>query len=138
MVRLLLGLLKGAVIGAGVGYGAEQLGLGGGWGYLIYGAVGFLVGLLVGRPFWSHLLDKDPDATVWTSVVKGIVGVGIGVGLYALVSKVLPEPVITMAGDARSLTDWPFIFGGLVGALYGAFTELDDTPRPKRDETASK
>jgi hypothetical protein len=85
MVRLILGLLKGAIIGAALGLGAEQIGLEGGWGYVVYGLVGFAVGLFVGRPIWSHLLDKN--STIWTSVLKGFFGFGVGVGLYALAHR---------------------------------------------------
>ncbi len=133
MVRLLLGLLKGAVVGAALGFGAEQLGLGGGWGYLVYGLVGFVVGLVVGRPVWSHLLDKQ--STVWTAVLKGLFGFGVGAGLYALAHKVLGDPMLAVAGQARPLTGWTYVFGGIVGAIYGAWVELDDAP-PASDKPA--
>jgi hypothetical protein len=133
MVRLLLGIVKGAVVGGGVGYGAYALGLHGGWGYLVYGVIGFLVGLLVGRPVWSHMLDKS--STIWTSVLKGIFGFGIGVGLYALLHKVW-DPSLTLQGITHTLTDWTFLFGGAVGAIYGAFLELDDAPEPKKPGAA--
>jgi hypothetical protein len=129
MVRLILGLLKGAVIGAALGFGAEQIGLEGGWGYVIYGLVGFAVGLLVGRPIWSHLLDKG--STIWTSILKGLVGFGVGAGLYALTVKVLGNPILAINGDARPLTGWTYVFGGLVGAIYGAWIEFDDAPAKK-------
>jgi hypothetical protein len=131
MVRLLLGLIKGALIGGGLGFLAFQLGLGGGWGYVIYGLVGFAVGLVVGRPIWSHLLDKS--STVWTSVLKGLFGFGVGAGLYALAAKALGDPILALAGESRPLTAWTYLFGGLVGALYGAWVELDDAPAPKPD-----
>jgi hypothetical protein len=136
MVRLVLGLLKGAVIGAALGFGAEQIGLEGGWGYVLYGLVGFVVGLLVGRPFWSHLLDKG--STIWTSVLKGLVGFGVGAGLYALAHKALGDPAFALAGQApRQLTDWTYLFGGIVGGIYGAWVELDDAPA-KSEKDASK
>ena len=133
MVRLVLGLLKGAVIGAALGFAAEQIGLEGGWGYVLYGIVGFAVGLLVGRPIWSHLLDKS--STIWTSILKGIVGFGVGAGLYAIASRV--NPTLEINGVSHSLTAWTYIFGGLVGAIYGAWVELDDAPA-KKDADASK
>jgi hypothetical protein len=135
MVRLVLGLLKGAVIGAGLGFAAEQIGLDGGWGYVLYGLVGFLVGLLVGRPFWSHLFDKG--STVWTSVLKGLVGVGVGAGLYAVAHKLLGDPSLSFAGQTRPLTAWTYVFGGLVGAIYGGWVELDDAP-PKKEPPPAK
>jgi len=137
MVRLILGLLKGAVIGAALGFGAEQIGLDGGWGYVVYGLVGFVVGLLVGRPFWSHLLDKS--STVWTSVLKGLFGFGVGVGLYAIAHKAVGDPILSFAGETRPLTAWSYVFGGLVGAIYGAWVEIDDAPaKPDPDGKPSK
>src|SRR6187549_1156070 len=59
VLRLLIGLVKGAVVGGAVGYGAYYLGLGGAFHWITYGVIGALVGLLCGRPFWSHLLDKS-------------------------------------------------------------------------------
>lgn len=137
MVRLILGLLKGAVIGAALGFGAEQIGLGGGWGYILYGIIGFAVGMLVGRPIWSHLLDKS--STIWTGVLKGIFGFGVGAGLYALASKVpVLDPQLAIAGQTHNLTGWTYIFGGIVGAVYGAFIEIDDAPAAKKAEKAEK
>jgi hypothetical protein len=136
MVRLVLGLLKGAVIGAALGFAAEQIGLEGGWGYALYGLVGFAVGLLVGRPLWSHLFDKS--STIWTSILKGLVGFGVGAGLYAIAHKAIGDPMLALAGQSRPLTDWTYLFGGAVGAIYGAWVELDDAPAKKApdDETS--
>ena len=131
MVRLLLGVLKGAAIGAGLGFLVEQIGLAGVWGYMIYGVIAFTVGLVVGRPIWSHIMDRS--STVWTAVLKGLVGFGVGAGLYALASKALGDPSLTIAAEARPLTAWTYLFGGIVGALYGGWVEVDDAPPPKSD-----
>jgi hypothetical protein len=140
VLRLLLGLLKGLVIGGAVGYGAHYLGLSGVFHWITYGVIGALVGFLVGRPIWSHLFDKS--STMWTALIKGIVGYGVGVGLFALAAKVwggfdltLPAP-FAMGGaeETRILHDWQFVLGGAIGALYGAFVEVDDAPaRPAKD-----
>ena len=145
VLRLLLGFLKGLVIGGAVGYGAYYLGLGGVFHWITYGVIGALVGLLAGRPVWSHLFDKS--STMWTALLKGIVGYGVGVGLFALVAKVwggfdltLPEP-LALAGpeETRILHDWQFVLGAAIGALYGAFVEVDDAPaRSPRDAAAGK
>lgn len=128
-MRLILGLLKGAVIGGGLGYGAYAAGLGGGFNWVTYGLVGFVVGILVGRPIWSHLLDKS--STVWTPILKGVFGFGIGVGIYALVGKVWGTFDLSLMDQTRRAHDWPFVLGGAIGALYGAFVEVDDAPQPK-------
>lgn len=129
MVRWFLGIGKGAVLGAAAGYGAWRLGIVGGWGYLVYGAIGGIVGLLLGRPFWSHL--SDPQSTVVTSVLKAIVGFGVGAGLYALFRHVAPDPELSLFGQTAQLTELGPVFGAGVGALYGAWVELDDPP-PRR------
>lgn len=124
MVKLLVGLLKGAVIGGGVGYGAYAL-----WqstdfsnAWLTYGLIGALVGLFVGRPLWS--LIKDKNATSWIAILKGAFGFGVGCGLYALIAKAINPSAFMIGGyDAFS---WPPILGGAIGAVYGAFVELDD------------
>jgi len=129
MGRLFLGLFKGAAVGAALGFGADQIGLAGGWGYVVYGTIGCVVGLMVGRPIWSHLLDKS--STVWTSVLKGFMGFAIGAGLYALAHSLLRDPTVALAGQARPLTGWTYLFGGIVGAIYGAWVEIDDAPPPR-------
>lgn len=130
-MRLFLGLIKGLVIGSAVGFGAFKLGMHGGWNWIIYGVVGAMVGLLAGRPIWSHLADKN--STVIVAVLKGIVGAVIAVGLYALVAKVWGGidgiAIAPLAGDeTRNLYDWPFLLGGIIGGVYGAWVEIDDAP----------
>jgi hypothetical protein len=132
VLRLLIGLVKGAVVGGGVGYGAYCLGLGGAFHWITYGVVGALVGLLCGRPIWSHLLDKS--STTWTAILKGIFGFGVGVGLYAIVAKAWGGFDLAMMGESRLVQDWPFVLGGAIGALYGAFVEVDDKPAPGADK----
>ena len=129
MLRLVLGILKGGVIGGALGYAAEQLGLGAGWSWVVYGIVGAAVGFLVGRPFWSHLFDKK--STIWTSILKAMFGFGVGVGLWALGAKALGNPQIAVAGQSHALTAWQPVFGAIVGVLYGAWVELDDPPAKK-------
>ena len=122
MVKLVVGLLKGAVIGGAVGYGAYALANATGFsnGFLTYGAVGLLVGLLVGRPLWSLIRDKS--ATSWVGIIKALVGFGIGCGLYAIVAKAW-NPQMEIVGHPFQ---WSPYLGGLIGAVYGAFVELDD------------
>ena len=37
-------------------------------------------------------------------------------------------------GETRLVQDWPFVLGGAIGALYGAFVEVDDKPPPGADK----
>jgi hypothetical protein len=136
-VRLILGLLKGALIGGAVGAGAYALDLGGGFHWVTYGLVGAFVGLLVGRPFWVHLSDKS--STVVVSVLKAIVGYGVAVGIYALVAKVWGGFELTvMDYGTRNLYDWQPLLGAGIGALYGAWVEVDDTPAAEKAARAEK
>lgn len=123
-MRLLLGILKGAVVGGLIGLGAYQLDWGGGLHWVTYGVVGFMVGLLVGRPFWTHLRDKN--STVVIAVLKAIVGYGVAVGIYAVVAKAWGGFDISMGEETRRFHDWQHFFGAAVGALYGGFVEVDD------------
>ena len=123
MVKLLVGILKGAVIGAALGYGAHTLGQATGFGnpWLTFGLIGAIVGLFVGKPIWSLIRDKN--ATIWISVLKSAFGFGIGCGLYALVARAI-HPVVEISG--YNIFTWSPTLGGAIGALYGGFVELDD------------
>jgi len=136
VLRLVLGLIKGAVIGGGVGYGAYAAGLQGGWNWLTYGVVGALVGLLVGRPVWRHL--RDSKSTLWTPLLKGLFGFGVAAGLYALLANVWGGFDVNMGGGPVNVLSLNFAVGGAIGAVYGAFVELDDaesTAADKSDKT---
>ncbi len=127
MVKLLVGLLKGAAIGGAVGYGAFALenatGFSNGW--LTYGLVGALVGLFVGKPLWSLLKDKNTTNIV--AILKAAFGFGVGCGLYALLAKAwAPDPKLLEVGGYQLLTWMPSV-GAAIGGVYGAFVELDDS-----------
>ncbi len=92
--------------------------------WLSYGLVGAAVGLLVGKPFWAHLRAKG--GTIFTPILKTIFGYGIAVGIYALVAKVWGGFDLEIAEETRNVYDWQYIMAPAIGALYGAFVELDD------------
>lgn len=127
MVKLLLGLLKGVVLGGALGYGAYAAGLDGGLLWPVYGFVGALVGLVAGAPLWKLITDKN--ATSWVSVLKALFGFGVGCGLYALVAKVWGGFELTLdflEPKARLVQHWQPVFGAAVGGFLGAFFEIDD------------
>ena len=124
MIKLLVGILKGAVIGGALGYGVYALGeipvLGNPW--ILYGLIGAFVGLFVGRPIWSLIRDKN--ATTVIAILKSAFGFGIGCGLYALIVKAWgPELAVSTVPNVFA---WPPTLGGLIGAVYGGFVEIDD------------
>jgi hypothetical protein len=124
VIKLLVGILKGAVIGGALGYGAYALGdvpvLTNPW--VLYGLIGALVGLVVGRPIWS--LIKDQNATSWIAILKAAFGFGIGCGLYAIIAKAW-NPSLAIS-SIENVFAWPPTLGGAIGAVYGGFVELDD------------
>jgi hypothetical protein len=124
-LKLILGLLKGAIIGGAVGYGAYAAGLSGGFNWLTYGVIGAFVGLLVGKPLWVHL--RDENSTAVTPIIRAVFGYGVCVGLYALVAKAWGGFDLTLADETRNISNWTFILGGAIGAIFGAFVEVDDS-----------
>jgi hypothetical protein len=124
MGRVLLGLLKGGVVGALIGAGAFKLGIGGGFlGTVTYAIVGALTGILCGRPFWRQ-------DTVWTTALKGIFGAVVGGALYWGAGKLFGGVHVAFAAKLgvpdRPFVELPVLMGPLIGAAWGAFVELDD------------
>lgn len=126
MVKLLVGFLKGAVIGGAVGYGAYALAQATGFesAWLTYGVVGALVGLFVGRPLWSLIRDKD--ATTVVAILKAAFGFGVGCGLYALLAKAWHPGALSIGTLTKNVFEFQPVVGAAVGGVYGAFVELDD------------
>ncbi len=142
MVKLLVGLLKGAAIGGAVGYGAFALSQSTGFAnaWLTFGLIGALVGLFVGRPLWALLKDKNQTNII--AIIKAAFGFGVGCGLYALIAKAwAPDPSLLVVAD-YPLLYWPPTLGAAIGGVYGGFVELDDSigddgaaKKTKRDAT---
>jgi hypothetical protein len=127
VVKLLVGLLKGAVIGGAVGYGAFALEQSTGFSstWLTYGLIGALVGLFVGKPLWALLRDKNTTNII--AILKAAFGFGVGCGLYALLAKAWdPDPKL-LEVSGYSLLHWFPTVGAAIGGVYGAFVELDDS-----------
>jgi hypothetical protein len=127
VIKLVVGILKGAVIGCAVGYGALALAKVTGFDnpWLTYGVIGAIVGLIAGRSIWSLIRDKE--STSWVGILKAAFGFGIGCGLYALVSRVWnPTMNVTIADQSINVFTWQVTLGGAIGAVWGGFVELDD------------
>lgn len=129
--RLMLGLLKGLVLGAALG-GLVHFGLR--WpvtpglaGYLLAMGTGATAGVLAGRPPWRR--------EAWLEgALKAFVGLGFGLLLYWLASRFLSAPLpFDLLGTPRT-TPWihrPILYAPIVSMLYGALVELDNTPPAK-------
>ena len=118
-------MVKGLVIGGAIGAGAYELGMSGGWNWITYGVVGLFVGLLVGKPLWAQIMDKNSTTVV--GMLKAAFGWGVCVGLYAIVAKAWGGFDLTIADVTRPVWNWQPIMGAAVGAVYGGFVELDDS-----------
>jgi hypothetical protein len=126
-MRALLGLLKGGVVGAAVGYGAFKLGLGAGAsGYLVHGVVGFLVGIVCGKAIWRQ-------ETLVTPILKGLFGAAIGAGLFWVAGKALGGVRLPFTASLgmpdEPLSRLPALLAPVIGVLYGLFVEVDDGER---------
>ncbi len=135
MLRLVLGILKGAVVGAAVGLGAAKVGIGGGaLGYVVSGVVGALVGVVCGKAIWRQ-------ETLFTPLLKAIFGFGIGALLYLGAHKLLGGMHLALAtglgAPDRPLLEVPFLFGPLIGIIWGAFIEVDDSGSGKAGAKAA-
>jgi hypothetical protein len=124
MLRVVLGLLKGGLVGAGVGFVAWKLGIAAGAAALIaYGVVGAAAGLIAGRPPWKQ-------ETIWTSLLKAIVGFGVGVALFIGARKLLGGAHLAFAtglgAPDKPLVEIPFLLGPVIGAIWGILVEVDD------------
>src|SRR5260370_20401812 len=123
-MRVIIGLIKGAIVGGAVGFGLLHLGWTGGViAYLACALVGALVGVVAGRAPWKA-------ETIWTPVLKMIVGALIGVGLAALGLHFGPGSEVYVKPLNVGLEHVPFrsgpILAPIIGVLYGVFVEWDD------------
>ncbi len=130
-MRLISGLIKGpilgAILGGLVGFGFFKLGAGGGGflRWLTYGIVGAVAGFFCGKPVWRQ-------ATIWTPVIKAIFGFGVGIGLFALWTRALGDPVtipaiqeVGLAAPAKA-SSVPFVLGGIIGLVWGLLVGIDE------------
>jgi hypothetical protein len=123
-MRVIIGLVKGLIVGGAVGYGLLRLGwTSGALAYVACAIVGAVVGVVAGRAPWKA-------ETIWTPVLKMIVGACIGVGLAALGTHFGPDSEVYVKPLKTGLEHVPFrsgpILAPIIGVLYGVFVEWDD------------
>jgi hypothetical protein len=123
--RAFLGLFEGLVIGLGLAVLSAQLGLsapGGIMRALLAAGVGFLVGLVAGRPVWARAAKTE-------ALLKAGVGALVAAGLSLALGRWLTLPVnLTAYGLGAGAA------GGLaavslpaIACALALFFELDDT-----------
>jgi len=133
--RLLLGLLKGIVIGGAFGalvhfvFEAPHLVGDRGWAnWLLYPIVGAVSGALSGRAPWK------PGAWI-ASILKAVFGLAVGAGLFAL-GRFLP-PVALIGHEEVKLAFQPLFFAPMLATAYATLVELDDGGDQAEEEPAS-
>lgn len=124
--RLLIGMLKGLLIGGAVGaalhFGLGQTSIASALNYPLYGLVGALAGIFAGRPPWHE------GARVAT-ILKGVFGLLLGFGLYALAAAFLKGAFPIALPNVPATANFaqiPLVFAPSVAALYAALVEIDD------------
>jgi hypothetical protein len=128
--RLLLGLLKGLVIGGAIG-ALMHFALGvaiipaGALSYLFFGGVAAVAGVAAGQPPWRE--------GAWVgSVLKAIFGFAIGAGIYWAGQRFLNFPIGGIANLPAGATfaQAPLLFAPALAALFSMLIELDDGGEP--------
>lgn len=122
MGRAIFGLIKGLIVGGGIGFCLWKLNNPGGvLVYLCCGIVGAVVGLLCGRAPWRA-------ETIWTPILKVVFGLAVGAGLYALGHRFIPGGLaVSLQGvvDKLAFNSGAFL-APVIGGVYGLFVEVDD------------
>lgn len=144
--RLLIGIVKGLVVGGLLGFGLAKLGFAAPFAVVAYlaGALGgVLVGLIAGKPIWAR------DAKIEAGM-KAFVGALLGAGLmYAArrwLTIELPISLGALSGANTSLGEAATSAGTLggtaitslaaVAALIGGFYEADNDAPPEEGDKA--
>jgi hypothetical protein len=140
MGRVILGIIKGTLIGGVIGYAALRLGVTTGpLAYATYAALGFLVGLVCGKAVWRQ-------ETMWTPALKGLFGAAVCAGLYWGASKLLGGPLggvilalppqLGVSSD-RPVLEVPLLVAPALAIVYGVFVEVDDGERKAKTPPAA-
>ena len=92
---------------------------------MTYAVIGAAAGVVCGRPPWRQ-------DTFWTSLLKAIFGLLVGVGLYFLAHKLFGGAHAAFAAKLgvnpdAAIVDVPILLGPVIGAVWGILVELDDS-----------
>ncbi len=142
-VRLLLGLIKGLVLGGLVGYGLAAAGLGLPGALVAYGSaalVGVLAALFAGKPIWA----KGARIEVGMKAVAGaLLAPGLLWPVRHFLGMALPfdagalPGLEALAGQNPAIGLFAVTSLALVGAVLAGFYDLDNQPHKEAAEAKS-
>ena len=125
--RLLIGIVKGLVVGGLLGFALVKLGFAvpiAVVAYLAAALTGVIIGLIAGKPIWAK------DAKIEAGA-KAVVGALLGVGLMAAERTWLQVPLPTvglsaLVPEGATLSGFAMTSLALVAALLGGFYDADN------------
>jgi len=121
--RLLLGLIKGSLVGGLLAYalvaGLSVQVLSGGFAYAAVVLVGVLSALVAGRPIWAAGARIEV-------LLKSIAAALLGSGLLFLLNRYLSVQVDWGALGSGALAQLPYVLLPTVGVLLSLFFEVDN------------
>lgn len=126
--RLLIGIVKGLVIGGLLGFGLVKLGMalpGAVIAYLAAAVTGVVIGLVAGKPIWAK------DAKIEAGA-KAVVGALLGIGLMAAARHWLTMPLpisldaLVPAGTELTIGGFAMTSLAAIAALLGGFYDADN------------
>lgn len=115
---LVKGLLLGAAVGAGVAFGLHwSTPAGGALAYLLAIGTAGTAGIFAGRAPWK-------DGAWIEAALKGLVGAGVGGGLYWLVARYTPA-LGDVPGAGVAWAAFAPVYLAAIAGVFGAVVELD-------------
>ncbi len=131
-VGLVIGALLGAIVAAGLIKGLGIVTFGMLFALLAAAVTGTLVGLVAGKPIWATNAKIEAGLKAGAGALLAMLGV-------FLVRKFLGTSVdlTSFGAGAGALGVLPATSLPLVGAVLGAFFELDNTPAPEAKKGAA-
>jgi hypothetical protein len=124
--RLLIGIVKGLIVGSLLGFGLVKLGMAlpiALVAYLAAAVTGVVIGLVAGKPIWAK------DAKIEAGM-KAAVGALLGVGLMAAARNWLTMPLPFSLGpltpDGATIGDFSMTSLAAIAALLGGFYDADN------------
>lgn len=141
--RLIVGILKGLVVGGLIGFGLLKLGFAvlPAWlAYIAAAVTGVVIGLIAGKPIWAK------DAKIEAGMKAGV-GALLGAGLMFAARKwltmYLPTDLLSQIGvmtksETIQLGYFPITSLATIAAVLGGFYDADNTPSPEGEGEAKE